>query len=291
MNPIEVAKAYFDEWNSHDTDRINALFTADGTYSDPSVGGEIAGPALAQYVSGLVAAFPDLSFDITNLLQSGDQCVVGEWTMKGANTGSLMGLPPTGKNIALPGIDVIEVEGDKIRSVRGYFNGGTMLEQLDVNVIVQPKSVGPVTFGYSTYTNVGNKAKPRVIGVTQIRLSSPEQHEELRNYSRDILREISQMPGYIATATAFTWDGYATTVTAWEDMASAKNAVQGKSHSAAMKAMFARNGLGVSAWTSLWTDGQINTRWQRCEKCGNMAVVTSELKCKCGVPISEPPWF
>ena len=214
-----------------------------------------------------------------------------EWVMKGNNTGSLMGLPPTERAIALPGVDVIEVHEDGIGSVRGYYSNGTMMAQLEVQVIVRPKTVGPVSFGSSTYTNIGNKSKPGVIGLTQIQVASPDHNDELGNYTREVLREISQMPGYIGTATALTWDGHGMTVTAWEDMESAKTATQGPAHSAAMKAFFEPNGIGVSAWTSFWTDGQLNTRWQRCGDCGSMAVVNSELKCKCGAAIPEPPWF
>ena len=250
MNPTEYAQAYFEAWNSHDTDRINALFTADGTYSDPNVSAGVSGAALAGYVSALIAAFPDLNFEISSVLQPGDTVVVAEWIMKGTNTGSLRGLPPTGKEIALPGIDIIEATEDGISSVRGYFNGGTMMEQLDLQVLVQPKRIGPVSFGNSTYTNIGNKAKPGVIGMTQIQLGSPDQVEQLRDNTRAILQEISQMPGYIASATTLSSDGRGVTVTAWEDMVSAKNAVAGEAHKEAMKAFFATGGLGASAWTS-----------------------------------------
>jgi hypothetical protein len=100
------------------------------------------------------------------------------------------------------------------------------------------------------------------------------------------------MPGYIATATGLTADGHGVTVTAWEDMESAKAATHGKAHGQAMEAFYKRNGLGVSAWTGIWTDGQLNMRWQRCDDCGAMAVVTSEGACKCGAALPEiPPYW
>lgn len=291
MNAVEMARAYIEAWNDHDTDRINATFAEGGTYSDPNVPDGISGQALAGYVNGLIAAFPDLNFEIDNLYEAGPSAAVIEWVMKGTNRGSLSGLPPTERTIALPGVDVVETGENGIRSVRGYYSNGTMMSQLDVQVIVRPKTVGPVSFGSSTYTNVGNKAKPGVIGVTQIQLASPDHSDELGNYTRDILREISQMPGYIGTATTLTWNGHGVTVTAWEDMESAKAAVQGPAHTAAMKAVYEPHGLGASVWTSFWTDGQLNTRWRRCGECGSMAVVNSELKCRCGAAIEEPAWF
>lgn len=291
MGATEQAQAYIEAWNAHDTDRINATFAQGGSYADPNVPDGISGPALAGYVDALVAAFPDLNFEIANLYEAGADTAVVEWIMKGTNKGSLKGLPPTDRAIELPGVDVIETGEGGIRSVRGYYSTGTMMAQLNVQVLVLPKTVGPVSFGMGSYTNVGNKAKPAVIGVTQIQLASPDRNDELRDYTRDVLREISQMPGYIASATGLTWNGHGATVTAWEDMESAKAAVQGPAHTAAMKAFFEPHGLVASGWTSFWTDGQLNTRWQRCGECGSMAVVTSELKCRCGASIEEPAWF
>jgi len=191
MTAVEQARAYIEAWNAHDTDRINATFAEGGTYSDPNVPDGVSGPALAGYVNGLVSAFPDLSFDIVNLYEAGPDTAVVEWVMKGNNTGSLMGLPPTERAIALPGVDVIEVHEDGIGSVRGYYSNGTMMAQLEVQVIVRPKTVGPVSFGSSTYTNIGNKSKPGVIGLTQIQVASPDHNDELGNYTREVLREIS----------------------------------------------------------------------------------------------------
>lgn len=291
MSAAEQARAYIEAWNAHDTDRIDETFAEGGTYTDPNLPDGVSGPALAGYVNGLLSAFPDLSFELTNLYEVGPDTAVVEWVMKGTNKGSLMGLPPTARSIALPGVDIIETADGGIKSVRGYYNSGTMMAQLDAQVIVRPKTIGPVSFGAATYTNVGNKAKPGVIGVTQIQLASPDDGERLSGYTREILREIAQMPGYIGTATSLTWNGHGVTVTAWEDMESAKAAVQGPAHGDGMKAVFEPNGLGVSVWTSFWTDGQLNPRWQRCSECGSMAVVNSELKCKCGAAIDEPPWF
>jgi predicted ester cyclase len=56
--------------------------------------------------------------------------VAAQWMMRGTHTGSLFGGPPTGRKIALPGADFITVEGDRIRSVRGYFDRKDIADQL-----------------------------------------------------------------------------------------------------------------------------------------------------------------
>jgi len=111
--------------------------------------------------------------------------------MKNTHDGEMRGLPPTGRTIALPGIDVIEADAEGIDSVRGYFSNSTLMEQLDCQVIMQPKRFGPVGFGNSTYTSTGNTAKPGVLGITQIQVTAPEKREEMRELTRAIIQEIA----------------------------------------------------------------------------------------------------
>ena len=120
------AQGDFDAWKRRDPAAIAGAFVEGGTYSDPNAPEGLIGQAIADYAGGLFAAFPDLSFDILSHAPAGDGMVAAQWTMRGTNTGPLKGNPPTGSTIALPGADLIEVEGDGIRSVRGYLDGGPL---------------------------------------------------------------------------------------------------------------------------------------------------------------------
>ena len=60
----DAVKAYFDAWDSHDTDAILGSLTPDGTYSDPVGGDNLSGQAYADYASSLFAAFPDLKLEL-----------------------------------------------------------------------------------------------------------------------------------------------------------------------------------------------------------------------------------
>src|SRR5215831_676710 len=129
MTPLDVASTYFDAWNRRDPAAIVATFTEGGTYHDPTVPQSLSGPTLVAYTSGLFAAFPDLSFEVVSAAQTGDHTVAAQWMMRGTNSGPLAASPPTGKAVALPGADFITVDQDKIRSVQGYFDQKTFLEQ------------------------------------------------------------------------------------------------------------------------------------------------------------------
>jgi predicted ester cyclase len=107
---------------------------------DPTTSGPLTGDAIGAHAQGLWAAFPDLSFDLVSVAQHDSGLVALEWVMKGSNTGSMMGFPPTGLPVTLPGAAFIRVEGDKIRSAQGYFDSAAVARGLGLDVVLQPKA-------------------------------------------------------------------------------------------------------------------------------------------------------
>src|ERR1700681_1408379 len=97
----ECVQQYFGAWNRRDADAVLATFTADAAYCDPASGGRLRGEALAGYMKGLWAAFPDLSFEVASAGVAGPGLVAAQWIMRGTNSGSMMGLPPTGKSVTV----------------------------------------------------------------------------------------------------------------------------------------------------------------------------------------------
>ena len=131
MNAIEVVKRYADAWHRHDADAIVALFVEGGTYSNPVAGQGLTGQAIADFAKGVFAAFPDVSFEIVSVGDTGGGLVAFQWLARATNTGPLAdGSPPTGRSLTLPGASFIQVEGDKIRSDQVYHDQKTMDEQL-----------------------------------------------------------------------------------------------------------------------------------------------------------------
>lgn len=74
-------------------------------------------------------AFPDWHSDIEQLVAEGDT-VVEVFTASGTHRGELMGVPGTGKNIVLPGINVFRIEGDRIAERWGRLDQLGLLQQL-----------------------------------------------------------------------------------------------------------------------------------------------------------------
>ena len=291
MAAIDVAQRYFDAWNSRDPSAIVATFTEGGTYNDPTSGGTLTGQALAEYTSGLFSAFPDLSFEIVSAAPAGDGMVAAQWLMKGTNSGSFAGLPPTGQSVALPGADFIVVEGDKVRSVQGYFDQKTFVEQLGLQVIVQPYSIGPFVFGTSNRATTGKRTKPGAVSLTWIELGSDEEVNEARERSRQIIQEMMQMPGFISSANMSQGRRLITT-TAWEDAEAPKQLLRGGAHKEAMDRFFGPD-FAIGGMTSVWVPDHINAMWMRCTSCGQMVdYEQGQGKCRCGQQLPDhPPYW
>jgi steroid delta-isomerase-like uncharacterized protein len=288
MGATDVVQGYFDAWNRHDPEAIAATFVQGGTYTDPNAPEGLSGRAIAEYSSDLFAAFPDLLFDLVSHSSTDDEVVAARWVMRGTNTGPLRGNPPSGGTVVLPGADFIAVEGDKIRSVQGYFDRSTFVEQLGLQVIVQPRSVGPFSFGYSVRAQSGRRTKPGAVSLTWIQVRSEEEAQEVRNYSRAAAAEMVDMPGFIA------WIGVVIaerlfTITAWEDTQSPQQLRHSGPHEEAVERFFSTD-FATSVLTSVWKPERINALWVRCEACGNLE--DYELtggRSRCGEPLPEPP--
>ena len=123
---------YFAAWNDHDPAAVAASLAAGGTYEDPTTRGPLSGPALEHHVAGLLAGFPDLSFEVVSVAPTSETAAAAQWIMRGTNTGPMPGGPPTGGTAALPGADFIDYDpsSDRVARVVGYFDTATLLRQL-----------------------------------------------------------------------------------------------------------------------------------------------------------------
>ena len=297
MEALERAHQYFDAWNRRDADAVLATFAADGTYCDPASGGRLRGEALKGYMNGLWAAFPDLSFEIASAGAAGPDLVAAQWIMRGTNTGSMMGLPPTGKSVTVSGADFIRVAGGqsqeaKIQTVDGYFDSRAVPDQLGMQVLVQPKEIGPIAFGNATRASAGKNVtgknvKPGAFSITVLEARSPEEAQAVQGYSQGIVEQMLAMNGFLSWV-GVTVGNRMMTVTAWENAKDPRQLLAGGAHAEAMKKFFGME-LAAGGFTSVWVPDRINARWVRCGGCNRMADhERSAGTCSCGKKLPEP---
>ncbi|HEX2913298.1 MAG TPA: ester cyclase [Chloroflexia bacterium] len=139
MTDPTTVQRYLEAWQRRDPAAIVACFTADGTYSDPA-GQGMQGEVLAGYASALFSAFPDFNIEALEHGFIGGDTYALQWVITGTQNGDFMGLPPTGRAGRLEGMDLIKLEGNKIKSVTGYWDTKTLMDQLGVQLV--PAAVG-----------------------------------------------------------------------------------------------------------------------------------------------------
>ena len=65
-----------------------------------------------QSVIMLRTAFPDIKYTVEDIIEDGDK-LAARWSAKGTHKGVFMGIPPTGKQVAFSGIEIIRIENGK----------------------------------------------------------------------------------------------------------------------------------------------------------------------------------
>jgi len=110
------------------------IFSGNHVVHDPHAppGGWANGPESLKQIAGpFRAGFPDLKVTIEDQIAEGDK-VVTRWSASGTNTGSLQGMPATGKTVRVTGANVARLSEGKI--VESWFNFDmlTLLRQLGV---------------------------------------------------------------------------------------------------------------------------------------------------------------
>jgi steroid delta-isomerase-like uncharacterized protein len=100
-------------------------------YSDPP-DTPLGSFSATQRWSMLRAAFSDARVTINDVIADGDKVAV-RFTLHGTHTGELMGIPPTGRQVAVTGIDINRVIDGQILERWANFDTLGMLQQLGVS--------------------------------------------------------------------------------------------------------------------------------------------------------------
>jgi steroid delta-isomerase-like uncharacterized protein len=102
------------------------------TYRYHAPGMEVSTPeGMEQLFTVLRTAFPDWHETTEELIAEGDK-VVFRVTGHGTHQGDFMGVPPTGKQVSMSGIDIVRIEDGKLVEHWANFDQMGLLQQLGV---------------------------------------------------------------------------------------------------------------------------------------------------------------
>jgi steroid delta-isomerase-like uncharacterized protein len=109
---------------------VDRLFSPDFVDHDPARAGLPSGPEGIRVVWGMLrTAFPDLIVRVEDLLVDGDKVVVRA-RAEGTHQGAFMGMPATGKQVAIGLIDINRIADGQIAERWGLADTLGLLQQL-----------------------------------------------------------------------------------------------------------------------------------------------------------------
>lgn len=92
---------------------------------EPSSGKE----GFRDFVNTYLTGFPDGGITVEDQIAEGE-IVATRWTGRGTNTGELMGMPPTGRQVTVSGITYLRIANGKAREAWIIWDTLAMLQQL-----------------------------------------------------------------------------------------------------------------------------------------------------------------
>ncbi len=108
-----LARRIYDAFNANDTAEIDQTFAEDYVEHVPPMPGQPRGrEGLKWFLNGFHTAFPDLRMTIEDTIAEGEKGVV-RYSMTGTHTGEFMGMPPSGKQFKVSGIDIARIVNGK----------------------------------------------------------------------------------------------------------------------------------------------------------------------------------
>lgn len=125
----QIVRRYQQIYNSNELDALTEVVSDDLLTPKimPGVPHGIEGAKAAHQI--MLSGFPDYQTIIEDLIAEGDK-VAARITMSGTNTGSFMGIPPTGKFVSFTGMYIARIADGKIVEHWGEEDAVSLLTQL-----------------------------------------------------------------------------------------------------------------------------------------------------------------
>ena len=89
-------------------------------------------PTLADFkhkIAGFRAAFPDLEYDLKDIIGSGDS-VATRWVVTGSQQQEFMGIPASGQPVRVEGMNFYRLKDGRVTDMWMQFDGVALMQQL-----------------------------------------------------------------------------------------------------------------------------------------------------------------
>jgi steroid delta-isomerase-like uncharacterized protein len=135
MPSEDVARRYFEAIAARDLDAALSLWAPGGVERVVGQREIVAPDGVRELQNELNGAFPDLTWEVLDVIGSGDQRVAVRWRARGTFAGpaSFQGFVANGAQLEMEGCDVLTINAeDKIERLDAYLDSGDVARQLGV---------------------------------------------------------------------------------------------------------------------------------------------------------------
>ena len=130
-NKILINRYFEEVWNQGKLDVLDEIMDENYINHSPGAPNPERGPkGLKPIIVAMRNAFPDLRFEIKNLVVNDDQVAIHS-VMHGTHTGNLFGMAPTGKKVAVNQMQIERIKHGKIVEHWRQSDDLGMMRQLD----------------------------------------------------------------------------------------------------------------------------------------------------------------
>jgi steroid delta-isomerase-like uncharacterized protein len=133
-----LVRRFFEEMlNPGNADLGDDLFAVDAV-DHAAFPGQVAGrEGFKQAVRMVHGAFPGIRYTADDMIAEGDR-VATRWTLRGTHAGEFLGIPPTGKQVTVTGINVLRFANGQIVECWETWDRFGMMQQLGVIPAPEP---------------------------------------------------------------------------------------------------------------------------------------------------------
>lgn len=116
--------------NTADVKLATALVSPNATFFVPGRKDPVSGPAgYLGIINMMRSGFPDIQWTLEETIVEGDN-IVARYTMRGTHQGTFMGVPPTGKKIAVQALNIYRLSNGQILEELGQPDLLGLLQQI-----------------------------------------------------------------------------------------------------------------------------------------------------------------
>jgi steroid delta-isomerase-like uncharacterized protein len=125
----DLVRQFNDAFNAGDLSGAAAAFAPNAVVHNSGAPDPLNLEGFTAMAGAFLAAFPGGKHTIDDMIGEGDK-VVARVTYRGTHTGDLMGIPPTGKQVAVSAVTIDQIANGKIVESWRLFDQMGMMQQL-----------------------------------------------------------------------------------------------------------------------------------------------------------------